>query len=80
MDDNTVLQRIDALSQEELELEESHASEALSKDRLHRLQSIEVELDQCWDLLRQRRARRSAGQDPDEASVRSESVVEKYLQ
>jgi len=80
MDDNTVLQRIDALSKEELELEESRASQALSRDRLHRLQSIEVELDQCWDLLRQRRARRSAGLDPDVATVRSESVVEKYLQ
>jgi uncharacterized protein YjaG (DUF416 family) len=80
MDDNTVLERIDALSKEELELEESRASEALSRDRLHRLQSIEVELDQCWDLLRQRRARRSVGLDPDVATVRSESVVEKYLQ
>ncbi len=80
MDDNTVLQRIEALSQEELALEESHVSEALSKDRQSRLHDIEVELDQCWDLLRQRRARRSAGQDPDDAVVRSESVVEKYLQ
>jgi hypothetical protein len=39
-----------------------------------------VELDRCWDLLRQRRARRAAGQDPDEAEVRDESTVERYLQ
>ncbi|HEY5304646.1 MAG TPA: DUF2630 family protein [Acidimicrobiales bacterium] len=80
MEDNKVLQRIEALSEEELALEESHASAALSKDRHRRLHDIEVELDQCWDLLRQRRARRSAGQDPDDAQVRSETVVEQYLQ
>jgi Protein of unknown function (DUF2630) len=80
MDDNKVLQRIEALSKEELALEESHASAPLSKERHSRLHDIEVELDLCWDLLRQRRARRSAGQDPDEAEVRSETVVEKYLQ
>lgn len=80
MDDTTVLQRINALSREELRLEESHAGEALSREELGRLRSIEHELDQCWDLLRQRRARRSAGQDPDTANVRSETVVEGYLQ
>lgn len=80
MDDRTVLHRIDALSHEELELEESHANEALSAERLQRLHAIEVELDQCWDLLRQRRARRAAGQDPDDASVRPDTVVEGYLQ
>ncbi len=80
MDDSTVLHRIDVLSREELELEESHANEPLSAERLQRLHAIEVELDQCWDLLRQRRARRSAGQDPDDASVRPDTVVEGYLQ
>jgi hypothetical protein len=80
MDDNTVLQYIGELANEELELEESHAGEALSKDKLARLHTIEVELDQCWDLLRQRRARRSAGQDPNEATTRPEVVVEEYLQ
>jgi Protein of unknown function (DUF2630) len=80
MDDKTVLQHIDELSKEELALEEALASASLSNERHARLRSIEVELDQCWDLLRQRRARRHAGQDPDEATVRSESVVEKYLQ
>ena len=80
MDDSTVLHRIDVLSREELELEESHANKPLSAERLQRLHAIEVELDQCWDLLRQRRARRSAGQDPDDASVRPDTVVEGYLQ
>ena len=80
MDDNTVLQRIDALSKEELELEESRASEALSRDRLHRLQSIEVELDQCWDLLRRREAREEFGQNPNDESTRPEEVVKRYLQ
>jgi hypothetical protein len=45
-----------------------------------RLDAIRVELDQCWDLLRQRRALRDAGQDPDRAQVRPASVVEKYTQ
>ena len=80
MDDQTILQRIEELSSEELELEEEHASEVLNKERMARLRSIETELDQCWDLLRQRRARRSAGLDPDDAAVRAETVVEHYLQ
>jgi hypothetical protein len=80
MDDNTILQRIAKLADEERELEEGHAGDALPPDGLARLRSIEVELDQCWDLLRQRRARRFAGQDPDEAAARPESVVEKYQQ
>ncbi|HEX2374478.1 MAG TPA: DUF2630 family protein, partial [Actinomycetota bacterium] len=45
-----------------------------------RLHEVEIQLDQCWDLLRQRRARRDAGQDPDSASVRPEGTVEGYLQ
>ncbi|AZG48602.1 DUF2630 family protein [Gordonia insulae] len=44
-----------------------------------RLQALEISLDQCWDLLRQRQARRDAGADPDDASVRPADVVEKYL-
>ncbi|MGH8717396.1 MAG: DUF2630 family protein [Burkholderiales bacterium] len=43
-----------------------------------RLASIQIELDQCWDLLRQRRARREFGEDPNEAQVRPPEVVEKY--
>ena len=45
-----------------------------------RLSKIEVELDQCWDLLRQRRALRDAGRDPKEAEVRPPDVVENYEQ
>jgi uncharacterized protein DUF2630 len=52
----------------------------LSAHDQERLGRIQVELDQCWDLLRQRRARREFGQDPDGASVRPASVVERYEQ
>jgi hypothetical protein len=45
-----------------------------------RLRAVEVELDQCWDLLRQRRALREAGADPGEAQVRDAETVERYLQ
>ena len=80
MNDTSILQKISDLSDEELELEEHHAKETLNGERLKRLQEIEVELDQCWDLLRQRRARRTAGQNPEDTSVRSAEVVEHYLQ
>ncbi|HVB01043.1 MAG TPA: DUF2630 family protein [Acidimicrobiales bacterium] len=80
MDDSNILRRIGELAKEELALEEAHVGTALTSDELLRLQKLEVELDQCWDLLRQRKARRSAGQDPNSATVRSEEVVEHYLQ
>jgi len=80
MDDIDIVHRIDALSDEEHALERSHQGEPLSEDELGRLRAIEVALDQCWDLLRQRRARRSAGEDPDEATARPEGVVERYWQ
>ena len=80
MDDGNILQRIAKLADEERELEESHVGAALPAEGLERLRKIELELDQCWDLLRQRRARRFAGQDPDSATERPESVVEKYQQ
>lgn len=80
MDDADIVRRISDLADEEHQLEQAHAGKALSDDELDRLQAVEVALDQCWDLLRQRRARRSAGQDPDEATVRPEEVVERYQQ
>jgi hypothetical protein len=80
MDDGTILQQIEKLSNEEQELEESHNGKPLSQDHRERLRAVEVELDQAYDLLRQRRARRTAGQDPNQASVRTEGVVENYLQ
>jgi hypothetical protein len=54
--------------------------EGLSEADDARLKTVEVALDQCWDLLRQRRAKRHAGQDPDEAEVRDPSTVEGYVQ
>ena len=80
MDDETIIERIERLSTEEQALEESHPGEPMTAEQRDRLKSLEVELDQAYDLLRQRRARRVAGQDPNEAAVRSESVVENYLQ
>lgn len=80
MDDAEIVRYIGTLSDEEHRLEQAHVGEPLSGAELERLQSLEVALDQCWDLLRQRRARRNAGLDPDDAGVRSESVVERYQQ
>jgi hypothetical protein len=54
------------------------AQETLSEEERGRLRAVEIELDQTWDLLRQRRALRAVGQDPDKAQVRSPDVVEKY--
>ena len=79
MDDRQVIARIDALIEEEHELHARHP-DGLDAAELDRLRDVEVQLDQCWDLLRQRRARRDAGQDPDEATARSESTVEGYQQ
>jgi hypothetical protein len=80
MDDTSVLKHISELADEERQLEEGQVGEALADHKLERLRAIEVELDRCWDLLRQRRARRSAGQDPDQATERPGSVVEDYQQ
>ena len=84
MDDESILGRIDALVKEEHALqnrEEGDAvdDEALADDR-QRLERVSVELDRCWDLLRQRRAKRAAGENPDDAQARDEGTVEKYLQ
>ncbi len=74
------LQRIQSLAAEEHELRERESDGPLPEaDRL-RLSRIEVELDQCWDLLRQRRARAAAGLDPDDAKVRDVDTVEGYRQ
>ncbi len=84
MDDESILNRIESLVEEEHALisrERADASQsgALESDR-DRLERVSVELDRCWDLLRQRRARRNAGQDPDEAQVRDADTVERYWQ
>ena len=80
MDDVEIVQRIGELAAAEHELERSKSAGGLSDDDHARLQSLEVALDQCWDLLRQRRARRAAGQDPGDAAVRGADVVEGYRQ
>ncbi|MFL6191525.1 MAG: DUF2630 family protein [Actinomycetes bacterium] len=80
MDDSQVLDRIGALVEEEHTLERQATGGGLDDREQARLQEVEVQLDQCWDLLRQRRARREAGQDPDAAQVRPEGTVEGYLQ
>jgi hypothetical protein len=79
MEDQTLLDRINELAHEEHSLfEKESQGQATQQDR-NRLEKIQVTLDQCWDLLHQRRARRSAGMDPDEAQVRDPETVEGYL-
>ena len=80
MDDLEIVARIGELTDEEHALERAHIGKPLSDAELERLRAIEVALDQCWDLLRQRRARRDAGEDPGEAAARPEGVVEGYEQ
>ena len=84
MSDDTIANRIEKLVAEEHELRhreesDSHDAERLEADQ-DRLQAVEVELDRCWDLLRQRRALRDAGSNPDTAHVRDAGTVERYLQ
>jgi hypothetical protein len=77
--DKDVLDHINDLAHEEHQLfEKESRGEASDSDR-ERLKDVSVKLDQCWDLLHQRRARRSAGMDPDEADVRDERTVEGYV-
>jgi hypothetical protein len=75
--DSSVLGRIDSLVQEE---ERLYAKTQLSEEDGKRLGELKVELDQCWDLLRQRRALREFGKDPETAKVRSAEIVENYEQ
>jgi hypothetical protein len=79
MEDEKVVQRINELADEEHELWERGARGELSQAEHERLKSLEVRLDQCWDLLHQRRALRNAGDNPDQARVRDEKTVEGYL-
>jgi uncharacterized protein DUF2630 len=84
MSDETIAARIENLVVEEKELRRREQSDrddvsALEADS-ERLKTVEIELDRCWDLLRQRRALRDAGTDPDAAHVRDPDTVEHYLQ
>jgi predicted nuclease with TOPRIM domain len=79
-DDKSIREHISELVSEERELRRKLVDREISADDEHaRLRRIEAELDQCWDLLRQRDARREFGENPDDAKPRSEDVVEKYL-
>ena len=80
MDDHDLIERIDNLVAEEHGLRERAEGQGLAENDRDRLQNIEVALDQCWDLLRQRRALRHKGQDPDSAEVRDPGTVEGYRQ
>ncbi len=80
MDDKQIVDRINELAVEEQRLEEAHVGEGLTDEERARLLEVEVTLDRIWDTLRQRRAKRSAGQDPDQAHERTTDTVEGYLQ
>jgi hypothetical protein len=75
--DKSVLQRINELVGQEHQM---LARESKSEEDQGRLRALQVELDQCWDLLRQRRALRTVGQDADKAQVRPPEIVEEYEQ
>jgi hypothetical protein len=80
MDDAQIHARIEQLVTDEQALHERHVGESLSPDERVRLEETTVQLDRLWDLLRQRRARREAGLDPNDASLRGGDTVEEYLQ
>jgi len=80
MDDKAILAEINRLVADEHRLETEAVGRGPENPEHGQLKNIETTLDQCWDLLRQRRARRHAGADPDEARVRDASTVERYLQ
>jgi hypothetical protein len=84
MSDESIAARIERLVTEEKDLrgreqQDREDDDSLEADR-DRLRAVEVELDRCWDLLRQRRAREEFGQDPDDAKARSADTVEDYKQ
>ena len=84
MADERIANRIEQLVTEEHELRQREEADSTSEDALQsdreRLRAVEVELDRCWDVLRQRRALREAGADPERAEVRDERTVEGYRQ
>jgi hypothetical protein len=82
--DESITARIESLVTEEQQLRrreqaDSNDEEQLEADR-ERLRSVEVELDRCWDLLRQRRAKEEFGQEPEDAQARDADTVERYWQ
>jgi hypothetical protein len=80
MDEYQLHQKIEELVKEEQDLREVPGDPAALSTRAAKLKGIEIQLDQCWDLLRQRQAKIHAGDSPDDAQVRSASEVEGYKQ
>jgi hypothetical protein len=80
MDDESALDAINRLAAEEHGLRAREAGGGATDADKARITELEIQLDQCWDLLRQRRARRSAGLDPDAAQLRGPETVEGYQQ
>jgi hypothetical protein len=80
MGEDGIIGRIDELIAEEKELRAHAIGRGLTAEEQHRLAELEGRLDQCWDLLRQRRARAEFGDDPDEAQARPVDEVESYRQ
>ncbi len=80
MDDTEILKHITELVNEEHQLMNQAEGVGLTDEQEARMKALEVSLDQCWDLLRHRRARRHAGLNPDEAHVRDPNIVEHYQQ
>ena len=84
MSDESIAARIERLVNEEQQLRGREQTDRADPDALEgeteRLRAVEVELDQCWDLLRQRRALRDAGADPNQARARDTDTVERYQQ
>ena len=80
MNDQDILRHIEELVNEEHTLMQRAEDGILPADEHERMKQLEISLDQCWDLLRQRRARRHAGLDPDQAAIRDPNIVEHYQQ
>lgn len=76
MDDRNILQHITELVEEEQRL---RSNTSMPEQHTDRIRELEAQLDQCWDLLRQRRAKREFGDDPDAARARDQGTVERYL-
>ena len=80
MDDRDILKNINALVDEEHELMQQAEQGGLDDEERAHMHELQVQLDQCWDLLRQRRARREFGLNPEEVKVRDPNIVEHYQQ
>jgi hypothetical protein len=84
MSDESIAARIERLVTEEQDLRRREQTDSSDVDALEgdreQLRAVEIELDRCWDLLRQRRAYRDAGTDPDQAAARDADTVERYQQ